>query len=219
MLSKEKQPLAVVGLLWLWCAALIGFRIHLASDGLAVALLWNLFLATVPLVWSWAFASAMQRHRPVLAGACFLLWLLFFPNAPYLLTDLIHLGPRPSVPLWFLLAMLLSCAGAGTLLGFLSLGHIHTVVEQKWGRASGWAVVAGSLLLCGFGIYLGRFLRWNSWDAFTHPLRLLRSIAGQFVDSGPYPHPVPVTLVFGVGLLIGYLGLRVVAASTSTSSA
>ena len=212
-LSKEKQRLAVVGLLWLWCALLIGYRIHLAPDGLALGLLWNLFLASVPLLWSSAFASAMRRGRGLLAGACFFLWLLFFPNAPYLLTDLLHLAPRPFVPLWFLLAMLLSCAGTGALLGYLSLMRVHCAVEEKWGQATGWVVVAASLLLCGFGIYLGRFLRWNSWDAFTKPVQLLRSVAGQFVDAGSYPHPAGVTLIFGVGLFIGYLGLRVVAAS------
>lgn len=213
MLSKEKQRFVVVGLLWLWCAILIGYRIHLAPDGLALGLVWNLFLASVPLLWSSAFATALRRGRGLLAGAFFCLWLLFFPNAPYLLTDLLHLAPRPFVPLWFLLAMLLSCAGTGTLLGYLSLIHVHTVVEEKWGQTTGWIVVAGSLLLCGFGIYLGRFLRWNSWDVFTKPVQLLRSVAGQFVDAGPYPHPAGVTLIFGVGLLIGYLGLRVVGAS------
>ena len=211
--SLQKQRLAVVTLLWSWCLALIAYRMYRAYDGLAIGLLWNLFLASVPLVWSSAFASALERGRILRAGVFFFLWLLFFPNAPYLLTDLIHLGPRPHVPLWFLLAMLLSCAGAGTLLGYLSLIAVHTAVDAKWGKVTGWAVVVSSLLLCGFGIYLGRFLRWNSWDAFTHPIRLVKSIIGQFLNSGPHPHPVPVTLIFGIGLLVGYLGVRVVGAS------
>lgn len=213
-LSNEKQRIAIVALLWLWCTALIAYRIYLAADSLAVGLLWNLFLASVPLVWSAAFATAIERSRRLLAGVYFFLWLIFFPNAPYLLTDLIHLAPRPHVPLWFLLAMLLSCAGAGTLLGYLSLIRVHRVVEGRWGAVVGWAVVTVSLMLCGFGIYVGRFLRWNSWDALTNPLRLFKSLTAQFINSGPHPHPIPVTLVFGFGLLVGYLGLRVVAAST-----
>jgi uncharacterized membrane protein len=214
----EKQRLAVVALLLLWCTALLLCRIYLVSrfpssgGKTAVGLLWNLFLATLPLLWSSAFQSASARRRPVLAGVYFCLWLLFLPNAPYILTDLIHLSPRPHVPQWFLLAMLLSCAGTGTLLGYLSLINVHAVIERKFGKMAGWAVASGSLMLCGFGIYLGRFLRWNSWDAFTNPIRLSRSVMAQLTDSGLHPSPFAVTLVFGVGLIIGYLALRVVAA-------
>ncbi len=210
-MPKERQKLAMVAALLVWCVALLSYWIAVGSDRLAVGLLWNLFLASVPLVWSAAFRSAMVARRPLLVGSCFVLWLLFFPNAPYLLTDLIHFRPRPPLPEWLLLAILLSCAGAGTLLGYFSLGEIHAAVERKRGRAMGWLVVSGSLLLCGFGIYVGRFLRWNSWDALTRPWSLLRSVVGQFVDAGPHPHPVPVTLIFGGGLLLGYLALRVMA--------
>ena len=215
-LSPNHQRLTIAALLLLWSVALIAYRIHLADDGLAKGLLWNLFLATVPLLWSSAFKSAIENRQFFLSAAFFVLWLSFFPNAPYLLTDLIHLGPRPYVPLWFLMVMLLSCAGTGTLLGYLSLSDIHSAIEQKFGRITGWMVVVLSLMLCGFGIYLGRFLRWNSWDAFSHPLRLGRSIMLRFVVPGTYPHPIFVTLIFGVGLLLGYLAVRVIATPPSS---
>lgn len=208
-MDARRQKLLTVGALLGWCMALLGFRMHLAPDGLAVGLMWNLFLATVPLFWSTAFRIASERERPLAQVLSFSLWLLFLPNAPYILTDLIHLGPRPHVPLWFLLAMLLSCAATGTLLGYLSLLDVHAVIEARFGRVAGWAIAVGSLLGCGFGIYVGRFLRWNSWDAVTRPLQLLKSMAWQFIDSGPNPHPIPVTLVFGMGLVVGYLALRV----------
>jgi uncharacterized membrane protein len=217
--SAKKQRLAAVALLLLWCIALIGYRVYRAPDSFdasgtrfMMGLLWNLFLATVPLLWSSAFQAFMERKRPILAGISFFLWLLFLPNAPYILTDLIHLAPRPQVPLWYVLALLLSCAGAGTMLGYISLMEVHQAIEHRFGKAAGWIVAAGSLMLCGFGIYLGRFLRWNSWDTFTNPIRLTRSILGQFIDPGFHPHPLAVTLVFGTGLIIGYLTLRVVAA-------
>jgi len=215
-LSGEKQRLAAVGLLLLWCGALIAFRIYLSPDppydGKSLpGLAWNLFLAVVPLAWSLAFRKAGAR-RPLWAGFFFLLWLLFLPNAPYILTDLIHLAPRPGVPLWYVLAMLLSCAGTGTLLGYLSLLNVQSVIEVQFGKVAGWFVAVAALMLCGFGIYLGRFLRWNSWDALTHPLVLLRTIIGQFLDAEPHPHPVPVTVIFGTGLIVGYLALRAIAA-------
>ncbi|HEX8235502.1 MAG TPA: DUF1361 domain-containing protein [Abditibacteriaceae bacterium] len=217
-LSPEKQRLIAVALLLLWCTTLIVYRAYRASGSFDASgiksmagLLWNLFLATVPLLWSSAFRAFMERKRPILAGIFFFLWLLFLPNAPYILTDLVHLAPRPDVPLWYVLALLLSCAGAGTMLGYISLLEVHKVIEHRSGKVAGWTVAAGSLMLCGFGIYLGRFLRWNSWDAFTNPIRLAKSILGQFIDPGPHPHPLSVTLIFGMGLIVGYLTLRAVA--------
>lgn len=214
--SNQKQRLLMVAALLGWCAALLLYRTELSRNWMGVGLLWNLLLASVPLVWAAAFQSALESKRRVLAALCFALWLLFLPNAPYLLTDLIHLGPRPPVPLWFVLVVLLSCAGTGTLLGYLSLGTVHHVVERSFGTVWGWGIVVGSLGLCGFGIYVGRFLRWNSWDALTRPIALLRDIVARFVEAGPYPHPVPVTLLFGGGLLLGYLALRVIGGSPQT---
>ena len=185
------------------------YRMYWGADKNGAGLLWNLFLAAIPLGWSAAFSAAMTRGRPAWATLWFALWILFLPNAPYLLTDLIHLTPKPNVPQWYILAMLLSCAATGTLLGYISLMEVHATIERRFGFYAGWLLASSSLMLCGFGIYLGRFLRWNSWDAFTHPLLFVRTVVGQFVDAGGYPHPVPVTLIFGGGLIIGYVALRV----------
>jgi uncharacterized membrane protein len=100
-----KQRLASVLILLLWCAGLLTYRSYIAShsyrggDKSTFGLSWNLFLALLPLLWSSAFHSANARKRPALAGVFFFLWLLFLPNAPYLLTDLLHLRPSPHVPL------------------------------------------------------------------------------------------------------------------------
>ena len=209
-LSPAVRRLGVAGALLGWSASLVLFRLHL--DGQGRFLLWNLFLASLPLLWGAAFAGALAHGRRVLAALCLVLWMLFLPNAPYLLTDVLHLRPSPSVPLWYVLAMLLSCAATGTLLGYLSLMQVQAAIESKAGALAGWVAAVAALMACGFGIYLGRFLRWNSWDAFTHPLRLAKTIAGQFADAGAFPHPVPVTLIFGGGLVIGYVALRVLAA-------
>ena len=215
-LSPNYQRLIIAALLLLWSVALVVHRPHLAKDKSADGLLWNLFLAAVPLLWSSAFRWSFEGRRFLLSPVFFVLWLLFFPNAPYLLTDLIHLGPRPDIPVWSVLFMLLSCAGTGTMLGYLSLGDIHGAIEQKLGKATGWTVAVLSLMLCGFGIYVGRFLHWNSWNAFNHPIRLFYSLSGQFSNPGTSPHPASVTLIFGVGLLLGYMALRVVALPSSS---
>jgi len=112
---------------------------------------------------------------------------------------------------------LVSCGGTGALLGYLSLNDIHRAIDKRYGTTAGWSLAVGSLMLCGFGIYLGRFLRLNSWYPFTQPMRLLGDIGASFVHPGTHPHPIPVTLVYGFGLVVGYLALR--ASSTSMRSA
>ena len=209
-----KQRILVVAALLLWSVSLVLFRISLGNEDSGFGksgygLLWNLFLAALPLLWSSTFQSAVARKHWIWANLSFVLWILFLPNAPYLLTDLIHLQPKPNVPEWYILAMLLSCAATGTLIGYVSLMDVHAAIERRFGFYAGWLLALSSLMLCGFGIYLGRFLRWNSWDALTRPLDFAHTVVGQFVDAGPHPHPIPVTLIFGGGLVIGYVALRV----------
>lgn len=132
--------------LLLWCAVLIAYRVHLAHDSLPRWLAGNLCLAAAPVVFSSAFQRASARRRPVLAYTFLILWLLFLPNAPYILTDLVHLSARPNVPLWYDLALLLSCGGAGALLGYISLMGVQKVFEERFGNAIGWGVASGALV-------------------------------------------------------------------------
>jgi uncharacterized membrane protein len=136
-------------------------------------LLWNLFLAWIPL----GCALLAERTRGFMAVACGAVWLLFFPNAPYILTDLVHLGDYNGWMFWWVnLIMILSFAMTGLLLGYLSLYIIQKRIAQRFGGLAGWAFAIAMLGLCGFGIYLGRFERWNSWDVFFEPVSLLRDI-------------------------------------------
>ena len=132
-------------------------------------LAWNLFLAWIPVA---AAVAVYDLHRRGVGLSRLLplaaLWLLFLPNAPYLLTDLIHLGSRDA-PLWFDLVLFSAFAWTGAFLGFLSIYLMQVVVRRAHGALLGWALVGGSLLASGFGIYLGRSLRWNSWDFVTSP--------------------------------------------------
>ena len=223
-LTQAQQTISGVALLLLWCVGLLAYRSYLTphtfvgGDKSTQGMVWNLFLAVVPLFWSFAFEAVSARRRPAWAAVFFFLWLLFLPNAPYLFTDVIHLHSSLYVPLWYSLAVFMSCAGTGTLLGYLSLLQVQTVVEQKFGKKTGWAVAAGSLMLCGFGIYLGRSLHWNSWDVFVHPASLFRTVAEHVAHPGTQPNPCAVTLVFGMGLIAGYIGLRVFSASLSPNA-
>jgi uncharacterized membrane protein len=141
----------------------------------------------------------------------FAFWLLFLPNAPYILTDLLHLTAKSPAPPWYDLALLLSCAGTGLLLGYLSLLDVHGIIARRFNPAIGWAAAVSSLVLSGFAIYLGRFLRWNSWDVMTRPAIVFDIVDG-LLHPGSHIRPLAVTLIFGIILAFGYISLRILLA-------
>jgi len=174
-------------------------------------LVWNLFLAWLPLIFAMLAREQFQLARGQdrlnwqfygLAAA----WLLFFPNAPYICTDLVHLNGRFFGPFWIDLTVILSCAFIGLLLGFVSLYLMHAVVREKYGRATGWSFVAIVAGLCSFGIFLGRFLRFNSWDVVAQPGRLYQGLSS--VASGDtHPHQFAFMALFATFLFLAYLML------------
>ncbi len=153
---------------------------------------WNLFLALLPFFASLALREAHERAprlaRSGVLAPLWLLWLVFWPNAPYLLTDLVHLAPREGLPLWVDLLMLLSFAHNGLLLGFGSLLDVERALSLRYPRAR-WAsitVVTMAIASGSFAIFLGRFMRWNSWDLWLRPRAVLSDIAA--VALHPWQH-------------------------------
>jgi uncharacterized membrane protein len=182
------------------------FRIHQTHSLHYVFLVWNLFLAWIPLIAA-SFAFALARQR-IGAGAGFLIvvWLLFFPNAPYMLTDFIHLSERSATsPVWYDALMLSSFAWTALMLGFLSLYLIQALVAPRIGAAWAWVVVACALGLASFGIYIGRFAGFNSWDAVTRPRHVLSVIRQQTNSPLHDPKMLAALLALTVALFVGYL--------------
>lgn len=133
---------------------------------------WNLFLAWIPLL---AVAMALwlqgDASRPRLRVAPWLaVWLLFFPNAPYIMTDLMHVAQRDGAPLWFDALLIGTYAWNGLIVGFVSLWIVQAMVARWGGAVAGWVAAAAAIWLGAFGVYLGRFERWNSWDIVTQPM-------------------------------------------------
>lgn len=224
--GKRGQPreFLLYGALLAWCVALIFIRVERTESGYFLFLIWNLFLACVPLLASRLLRVAHQRRVSLFFQvSLFSVWLLFLPNAPYLLTDLVHLQPGSTRLYWYDLTMLLSCAGVGLLLGYSSLFDVQKICEERFGHVAGWGVAIGTLLLCGYGVYLGRAMRWNSWDVVTNPRGLFEYIAACLLNPTAYLHVYALSGLFGAGLLLGYTTLRLMAPrgevlATSTSS-
>jgi uncharacterized membrane protein len=137
-------------------------------------------------------------------------WLVFFPNAPYIFTDLIHLRPVVDHRFWMDLIIILLFAWSGFLVGCLSLRLLHEAVARQHGWWAGWAFVASACALAGIGVYIGRFLRWNSWDLLVNPLGLAFDLLGLL--GHPPTHPAyRFSFLFGLLLLIGYATLHATA--------
>ncbi len=189
-------------------AGLLAFRIDRVGEPAFGFLAWNLFLAWIPFVLALGVAAVHGRGgpRPLLwlLGAG---WLLFLPNAPYILTDFIHLGRAAGAPLWFDAALIGAFSATGLALGLASLLVVHHVVEARAGRLVGWAVVVSSLVLSAIGIYLGRFARFNSWDVVTDPHGLLAVALQRLAD----PFDNPFLLRFGAVMSMLLLGCYLLA--------
>jgi uncharacterized membrane protein len=187
--------------------AIVAFRIYYSGHTTYIFLVWNLFLAWVPFVSAlalWHF-SHYGRQTLLLLLLFFVCWLVFFPNSPYIVTDFLHLAQRQNVPLWYDLLLIFSFAWNGLILGFTSLWIVQQVIAEMLGRWVSWLVVIFTLTVSGFGIYLGRFLRWNSWDILTDPYGLAADIYTRLAQPLAHPQTLAVTLLFSAFLTIAYL--------------
>jgi uncharacterized membrane protein len=199
--NKIGKSLPALLLLSFCCLLLLTGRVFLTGKITYVFLSWNLFLAWLPLV----FSYQLNQEKPLLLNGMFaVLWLLFFPNAPYLITDLVHLRPRPGFPVWFDIILLSSLAWTGILLAFASLLKIQRYISEKFGDFTAWSAVVFSIAACSFGIYLGRVLRWNSWDVLTDPFPILSDIASTMIHPLSHPKAWGMTIVFSLFLTVSY---------------
>jgi len=189
--------------------ALVIVRIASTGDIHYGLLIWNLFLAWLPLIFAVLAGEHFRKSAKPdlrfagLAGA----WLLFFPNAPYIFTDLIHLLGRFYGHFWVDLVLILMCALTGLVLGFLSLYLMQSIVSRLFGRIASWGFIALATSLGSFGIYLGRFLRFNSWDVFSKPVQLYRGIGSWTANSVYSPSSIAFSLMFAAFLFMAYLML------------
>ena len=213
---RHRLPLLLVlGLSLALSFALIAVRIFITGRLQFAFLLWNLFLAAIPFGLSAALALAARPPAGRLLLPIGAVWLLFFPNAPYLVTDLFHLEHRVGVPYWYDLALIMSCAWNGLMLAFASLLDMHTLVRQRLGLGAGWGFVTLALGLSAFGVYLGRYLRYNSWDILSNPFTLFYDIVQRLLHPFHNWQTWGVTVVFWAFLLIAYATVRLLGRGNS----
>ncbi len=197
------NPVVLLFVFSCFCIGILLVRIIVADQIRYIFLAWNLFLAWVPLLITLFLNERLKTgsKNRYCFGLGLLVWLLFLPNSPYIITDLLHLKGNTHVPIWFDSILVFSFALAGLLCGLFSLYLAHLIIDRLFNEFVGWLSIVGCVGLTGFGVYLGRVERWNSWDLFTNPVWLLMDSLQQISN----PMAIKMTIGFTCLLLFFYL--------------
>lgn len=198
MLRSELQRWLTASMLF--SVLLVIGRIVYTGQLTFIFLVWNLFLAYVPYVLStWLqYKPGWLENRWKFAAA-FICWLLFIPNAFYIITDLYHLHIYSAIPAWYELALILSFAWNGLLLGILSVRQMERMVRLQFNYRNELFFVYPIMWLNAFGVYIGRYLRFNSWDIIASPFGLMLDIADIML------HPVAYKSAWGMVFCYSFL--------------
>lgn len=173
---------------------LLAFRMQLANSFFYLFLVWNLFLAIVPFLITQVLHHKKKVFKSNLWGFfSFLTWLLFLPNSPYIITDFIHIKHGGSNLIWLDLFLVFVFAINGLLLGLLSLMDMFALLKNRFDARYTHGIIFVSCMLSGYGIYLGRFLRFNSWDILTKPIVLTTKIFQSLIKTEVWA----ITIAFG----------------------
>jgi uncharacterized membrane protein len=209
-ISRGRASMVFISLLFASaiCLALVGVRFAYCGRLTYSFLIWNLILAWIPLVFSLAaYGLHLRRSRARLPfAACASVWFIFFPNAPYIVTDLVHLKPTTMAPLWYDLLVIISFAWTGLFLGYVSLYLMQEIAREHFGVRVSWGFAVIVLALSSFGVYLGRFSRWNSWDILRNPGGLLADSLHS-INFLSRPGPLIFSGALFLFLLLSYVAL------------
>ena len=181
-----------------FCIAFYFVRAKITQSAFYFFLIWNLFLAYTPLALTtllYEKVKLINKWYWFIPMLC--LWLLLLPNAPYIITDFVHLKRETGVPTWFDILLIGSFSVTGMLFGLSSMKDMFWIFVYKYGNKAAFAIMAMVCLLCGFGMYVGRFLRYNSWDILQKPYQLTVDILCSLTDAETCKPAWGITLGFG----------------------
>jgi len=194
-------------LFFLFIGLLICCRIYYSGSLLFIFLAWNIFLAWIPFAVS-SFLVKPGHNKKWKQIFLFIVWLLFFPNALYIITDLIHLDIETDVPKWYDAILLFASSIVGLMMAFVSLRRIESLLSRSVNKKWLQVIIPAILFLGSFGVYLGRFLRWNSWDIIRNPLGLLWTIVQRFIFPMEHFRTWGITGILTVFFYLLYISIK-----------
>jgi len=199
----------IMSLSMLFGAGMVFVRILYTGDRGYLFLLWNLFLAYVPyFISSWISRTPSWAAYRRKFGLVFIAWLLFIPNTFYILTDLFHLGGHTGAPLWYDLLLIISFAWNGMMLGILSIRQMEKIVVLYLPAKADWVFLYPIMVLNALGVYIGRYLRFNTWDVITNPFGLVSDIAQLVWHPLHYREAWAMVICFSVLMTLVYTTLK-----------
>lgn len=204
---SQFKTFALLSVSIIFSIVLLMIRMKLTHSFFYLFLVWNLFLAVIPFAITTYLTSLPKLNKFVLVF-WFLAWLLFLPNAPYIITDLLHLKISNTHLLWLDILVISSFAFNGLIAFYLSVLDMASILKGRLKHLN--SLIIFILFLCGFGVYLGRFLRYNSWGIVQDPIALFSDILEIVFYPGQHTEAWLFTLLFGAFLTIGYWGFKVI---------
>lgn len=194
---------------FVFCALLLTMRIKVTHSFFYLFLAWNLFLAFIPYTITFVLGSKKKWQRSWwILIPVFGIWLLFLPNTPYLISDLQHLRHATYEMLWYDAMLLFVFASYGLYIMTLTIREMRHILSHKIDKKWLGLLCISIFLLCGFGIYLGRFLRWNSWDILQNPTALFEDITIRIRHPFTYSKTWIVTLGYASITCLFYYAMQ-----------
>ncbi|WP_205509409.1 DUF1361 domain-containing protein [Longitalea arenae] len=170
---------------------------------------WNLFLAWLPyMISSWLQKRPALQAQPGKFAMISFVWLLFVPNSFYILTDLFHLGKYHNVPNWFDLALIISFAWNGLLLGVLSVRQMEKMIQPYLRGKHELLFIYPIMFLNALGVYMGRYPRFNSWNIITNPLGVVAYLVKMFLHPVQHVYAWGMVACFSVFMTLVYLTIK-----------
>ncbi|WP_055448178.1 DUF1361 domain-containing protein [Lacinutrix mariniflava] len=204
LFPKQAHSLSILFMLMLFSFVILFLRIAITKTLYYTFLVWNVFLAIIPYIIT-MYLSNIKKPNKISFVLIFGLWMVFLPNAPYIITDLFHLSRSTYSNIWIDTLVISTFAVTGILLFYFSLLQMKNALLAFLSNKTSEAIIIVTVFLSAFGVYIGRFLRYNSWEILSDPLLLFNDIFNMLF------HPIEnidvwlFTSSFGLFLLLGYL--------------
>lgn len=216
LINSKFRELSLLLAGFILCAFLLAIRIKNWDSFFFLFLAWNLFLAFIPYGITLLIQTkeTCQQKKWLLAPIS-LLWILFLPNTPYLISDLQHLRHSEAETMWYDVIMLVSFGWYALFIMYLTVRDMLIIWQRHVPSYAIIPTAIGIFFLCGFGIYLGRFLRWNSWDIIQNPTTLLYDILIRLRHPFQYAQTWLVTFGYGAFTSLFYFGMHYTAQQKS----
>ncbi len=207
LLKSELERLLMASVLF--SSVMLIIRVFYTGSITFVSLEWNLFLAFIPyFISQWLIGKPSVVSNKWMFAGIFFTWLMFIPNSFYILTDLFHLQENNNTPMWFDLLLILSFAWNGLLAGILSVRHMEKIIQILMNYKNELLFLFPVMLLNALGIFIGRYLRYNSWDVITNPFHLMMDIFGLISHPIVYKNAWGMIIFYSVFMMLLYMTMK-----------